>query len=331
MTVMEGKEIRVEPSRTAAVTLKNVLFATDFSATSEAAVPYAAAICRRFGSTLHVAHVISEASVLMMTGGVDYVSVGTIYEDAHTEAKEKIQQIAERLEGIPLRSYIGHGQVWKNLAGIVAENDIDLIVVGTHGRTGLGKLFLGSVAEDILRHAPCAVLTVGPKVEGRAKLPALTAHGRDLAPPELEIRQILYATNFSRTSLSVAPYAVALAEEFQARLSLMHVIEDYTSLGTRPGPIEDGVLRLKNLVPKDAGLQYTPENVLEFGEAPRCILKAAEEREADLLVLGAHSSEEWPGATHLPWSTAHKVIAHAKCPVLTVRMEEAAGFEWGGV
>ena len=64
------------------VSLKNVLFATDFSATSAAALPYAAAICRRFGSTLHAVHVLSEASLLMMTGGVDYVSMGTIYEDA---------------------------------------------------------------------------------------------------------------------------------------------------------------------------------------------------------------------------------------------------------
>ena len=72
--------------------MKNVLFATDFSATSEAALPYATAICRRFGSTLHMAHVLSEASLLMMTGGVDYVSMGTIYEDAHNEAKEKLDQ-----------------------------------------------------------------------------------------------------------------------------------------------------------------------------------------------------------------------------------------------
>ena len=322
MGVIEDKEVTLSLSRTTAISLKNVLFATDFSATSEAALPYAAAICRRFGSTLHVAHVISEASLLLMTGGVDYVSMGTIYEDAHTEAKEKVEQIGTRLEGIPLRSWVRHGQVWNSLADIVSENDIDLIVVGTHGRTGLGKLLLGSVAEDILRHAPCAVLTVGPKVEGRAKLPPFAAKGRDLAPPELEIRQILYATNFSRTSLSVVPYAIALAQEFQARLSLIHVIEDYASLGTRPGPIEDGVLRLKELVPRNAGLQYAPESILEFGEPAKCIVTAAEEREADLLVLGARSSDELVGATHLPWSTAHKVIAHAKCPVLTVRMEE---------
>ncbi len=321
-TKIEDKNASVESQvtkKTAAISVKNVLFATDFSATSEAALPYAAAICRRFGSTLHTAHVLSEASLLMMTGGVDYVSMSTIYEDAHSEAKEQLDQIADRVEGIPHRQYVRHGQVWKHLAEIIDENQIDLLVVGTHGRTGLGKLLLGSVAEGILRHASCPVLTVGPKVSGRAKLPALQNGSRDLAPLELELRQILFATNFARNSALVAQQAVALAEEFRARLTLLHVIEDYTQLGSRPGPMEDSVRRLHELIPRNAALQYLPETVLEFGFAPDCILKAASEREADMIVLGARASAE-VGTTHLPWTTAHHVIAHAHCPVLTVRV-----------
>jgi nucleotide-binding universal stress UspA family protein len=305
-------------SQTTALSVKNVLFATDFSATSEAALPYATAICRHFGSMLHTAHVLSDASILMMTGGVDYVSLSTIYEDAHTEAREKLDQISGRLEGIPYRNYVRHGQVWENLAGIVQDEEIDLIVLGTHGRTGLGKLLLGSVAEDILRHAPCPVLTVGPKVSGRAKLPEFQGRGRDLAPLELELRQILFATNFAQNSALIAQEAISLAEEFRARLTLLHVIEDYTQLGSRPGPIEDGIRRLHDLIPSDAALQYAPETLLEFGSAPDLILKAAAEREADMIVLGARASAE-VGTTHLPWSTAHHVIAQANCPVLTIR------------
>jgi nucleotide-binding universal stress UspA family protein len=304
--------------KTTALSVKNVLFATDFSASSEAALPYATAICRHFGSTLHTAHVLSDASILMMTGGVDYVSLSTIYEDAHTEAKEKLDQISGRLEGIPHRNYVRHGQVWENLAGIVQDEEIDLIVLGTHGRTGLGKLLLGSVAEDILRHAPCPVLTVGPKVSGRARLPEFQGHGRDLAPLELELRQILFATNFAQNSALVAQHAISLAEEFGARLTLMHAIEDYTQLGSRPGPIEDGIRRLHDLIPKNAALQYLPETLLEFGSAAELILKAASEREADMIVIGARASAD-VGSTHLPWSTAHHVIAKANCPVLTIR------------
>lgn len=305
-----------EPSL--AVSIKNVLFATDFSASSEAALPYAAAICRHFGSTLHVVHVLSEASLLMMTGGVDYVSMGTIYDDAHTEAKEKLDEIAERLEGIPLRSYVRHGQVWRNLNGIIGDNQVDMIVLGTHGRTGLGKLLLGSVAEDILRHASCPVLTVGPKVSGRAKLPAFPKRGHDVAPLELELRQIVVATDFAPSSAHIAQRAIKLAEEFRARLTLLHVIEDYTQLGSRPGPIEEGVGRLQALIPADATLQYPAETILEFGSPAERILKVAIERDADMIVLGARSARDI-GSTHLPWSSAHHVIAQAHCPVLTIR------------
>ena len=316
MTVLECKqEIPETKKHRGAISVKNVLYATDFSATSELALPYATAICRHFGSTLHVAHVLSDTNLLLMTGGVDYVSVGSVYEDAHTEAQAKIQEVASRLGEIPHRTYVRHGQVWTNLSSIVAENGIDLIVVGTHGRTGLGKLLLGSVAEDILRHVPCPVLTVGPGVCGRAKLPEFHNKGRELAPAELELRHIVYATNFTPQSLTVAPVAVALAEEFEGRLTLMHAIEDYANLGTRPGPIEDGVRQLQAVVPKDAALAYAPEIVMEFGSAWQCIVNAAAERQADLIVLGARPA----GTAHLP-STVHRVVAHATCPVLTVRI-----------
>jgi nucleotide-binding universal stress UspA family protein len=300
------------------LSVKNVLFATDFSATSEAALPYATAICRRFRSTLHMVHVVSEASLLMMTGGVDYVSMGTIYEDAHNEAKDKLEQIAAHFETIPHRNYVRHGVVWKNLAEIIEQNEIDLIVVGTHGRTGLGKLLLGSVAEDILHHASCPVLTVGPKVSGRAKLPAFKNCARELAPVELELRQILFATNFAKDAARMAREAAILADEFHARLTLMHVMEDYTRLGSKPEPIEESLQKLRELIPTKAELQYIPETLLEFGNAPERILKAAEEREADMIVLGARAHVEI-GSTHLPWSAAHHVIAQAHCPVLTIR------------
>ena len=316
MTVLEHKQDTLEARKhPSAISVKNVLYATDFSVTSESAFPYATAICRHFGGTLHLAHVLSDTNVLLMTGGVDYVSVGTIYEDAHNEAQEKIQQLATHLGKIPSRTYLRHGQVWTNLSSIVEENRIDLIVVGTHGRTGLGKLLLGSVAEDILRHAPCPVLTVGPKVQGRAKLPEFQTSGRELVPVELELRHILYATNLTSASLRVASAAIALAEEFEARLTLMHVIESYANLEDRPGPIETGVEQLQSVVPRAAALAYAPEIVMEFGSAWQCIVNTAAEREADLIILGARPAD---GTAHLPWSTVHRVVAHATCPVLTV-------------
>ncbi len=316
MAVLEVKHDTTETKKPSAVSVKNVLYATDFSATSEAALPYATAICRKFGSTLHLAHIVSDTGLLLMTGGVDYVSFGTLYEDASTIAKEKVDAIASRLGGIPFRTHLGHGKVWPHLKKIIADNNIDLIVVGTRGRVGVGKLLLGSVAEDILRHAPCPVLTVGPRSSGRARLPRLNSKGTSLAPVDLELQNILYAANFSEASLSVAPFAVAMAAEFGARLTLMHVLESASPQDSRPGLMEECVQRLQAMVPTDASLAYTPEIVLEFGSAWQLIVAKAVKRDADLIVLGARPSE---GTTHLPWSTVHQVVAHASCPVLTVR------------
>ena len=316
--VEERKDTLAQPAAPSALSVKNVLFATDFSPTSEAALPYASAICRRFGGTLHAAHVLSDANLLVMTGGVDYVSMGTIFDSAHQDAREKLEHMALRFEGIPHHNHVRHGLIWKNLAEIIAENQVDLIVVGTHGRGGLGKLLLGSVAEDILRHAPCPVLTIGPKISGRAKLPVFPTIGRDLAPPELDLRQIVLATNFAHNPAAAAQAAVSLAQAFRARFTLVHVFEDYTHLGSQPGLIDEGVRRLLELLPKDAALPYAPETVLEFGSAAERILRVAFQREADLLVLGARSAAH-AGSTHLPWTTAHQVIAQAHCPVLTLR------------
>ncbi len=318
MAPVEEKKVTTHGSQPAGFTVRNVLFATDFSPISEAALPYATAICRRFGSTLHAAHILSDTTLLMATGGVDYVSMGTIYDSAHFDAKEKLEQISVRCEGITHRNHVGHGPVWSCLEGIIQQNEVDLIVVGTHGRTGFGRLLLGSVAESILRRAPCPVLTVGPKVSGRAKLPTLPVDRRDLAPPELELQQLLFATNFEPNAAANAKAVVSLAESFESRLTLLHVIEDYTQLGSRPGPIEDAVGRLRDLIPKEAALQYAPETVVEFGRAAEQILRMASEREADLIVLGARPAAE-VGTTHLPWSTARHVIAGAHCPVLTLR------------
>jgi nucleotide-binding universal stress UspA family protein len=207
--------------------------------------------------------------------------------------------------------------VWTNLSSIVSEKNIDLIVLGTHGRTGFGKLILGSVAEDILRHAPCPVLTVGPRVCGRARLPNFHTNGRELAPVELDLRHILYATNVAPVSPEVASLAIALATDFEAQLTLMHVIERYTNPHDRPALIEGGAERLQAVVPRDVRLT-APEIVVEVGSAPECIVKVAREREADLIVLGAHPANL---TTHLPWTTVHDVVAHAPCPVLTVRAE----------
>lgn len=315
MTVLEIKKDTPETEkRPTAISLENVLYATDFSATSESAFPYATAICRAFGSTLHIAHVFSDTTLMIMTAGADNISYEALYDDARTLAQQKVDQIATRLGEIPNRTYVRHGVVWENLSEIVASNKIDLIIVGTHGRGGLGKLLLGSVAEDILRHAPCPVLTVGPGVCGHAKLREVYGASRELAPAELEPLHILYATNSTPEGLRAVQVAVSLAAHFDARLTLMHVF-DCAKQECQPESVEEEIRKLREEVAKGIKLPYQAEVSIDFGCPWKCIVKRATGREADLIVLGAQSVD---GTTHLPWSTVHHVVAHANCPVLTV-------------
>jgi len=183
---------------------------------------------------------------------------------------------------------------------------VDLVVVGTHGRTGIRKLLLGSVAEEIFRLAPCPVLTV-----------ELRAH-RDV-PAQAVLRHILYATDFTPTAERAAAYATSLAQEHQVRLTLLHVVPEATQASRQ----NTGLLRtffakrLRQLVPPEADLRCDPQFVVEFGSPADGILKVAAEGQADLVVLGVRRSANFPG--HLPPATAYQVVCQAQCAVLTVR------------
>jgi nucleotide-binding universal stress UspA family protein len=308
----------LEPQLGTAVRLKNILFATDFSDASEAALGYATAFSLRYGSTIHLAHVLPDVSFLR-PGAPDPAVIGSIYEEAHSGAQEKMQRLADRLKGFPHRTCIRHGQTCKVLGEIISEQQIDLVIAGTHGRTGLGKLVMGSVAEEILREASCPVLTVGPKVVGT--LPPESRRERELPPTQINVRQVLYATDFKQEWHQASQYAFSLAREFRARLALLHVIEDYGNEPyERPGPIDTALSKLRELVADDAGLRYSPEILAEFGSPAESILQTAADRDIDLIVLGVRPAAGRIGVvTHLGRAVAHKIIVGAHCPVLTVR------------
>ncbi len=190
------------------------------------------------------------------------------------------------------------------------EFGIDLIVLGTHGRTGFQKLLLGSVAEEIFRRSHVPVLTIGPWARK-----GLHKGGK--------FHRVLFATDFTRESLSAARYAVSMAQENQARLILVHVIrKPNEALGESVAEeaVVNAMGQLYELVPADAELWCRPEAVVRYGSPAQQILETAKEHGADLIVLGVrNSAANLSAATHLEKTTAHKIVAHAMCPVLTVR------------
>ncbi|MHB8616547.1 MAG: universal stress protein [Candidatus Acidiferrales bacterium] len=285
------------------ITLKNILFLTDFSEPSEAALPFAAEIARAYGAKTFALHVLRPDPLLYSTPA----SVAIATEAQEEGAKAEMQRIGSYLAGMPHETMMEWGiGMWPTIARAIKENHIDLIVLGTHGRTGAEKLLLGSVAEEIFRRSPVPVLTIGPEVPNSVHTGA-------------RFRRVLFATDFSPHSLAAWPYALSFAQENQARLVLLHVAPKANGK-EKFGEIPSPLARLNALLEKDAGLWCHPEATVEYGDPGTGILETAKERGVDLIVLGIRNTADHLGAaTHLERATAHKVVAHARCPVLTVR------------
>ena len=307
----------LQVSSHASISLKNILFATDFSEASEAALPYAAAISRRYDSQLHVAHIMYIAP----SQPDDPVTFDSIHEAARADVRRRMETLASQLKTVAHQTHVREGEVWKSLSDLIQTHEIDLLIVGTRGRTGVEKLVLGSKAEEILRQATCPVLTVGPKIGGRTQLTGIQSKSKDVVPVEISLRQVVYATDFSPESLAAAPFAISLAEEFQAKLTLLHAIEKYEDIGRRPRLVDLALQRLEKLVPEEASVWCSPKPSVQFGPPAECILQEALDSKADLIVLGVRAATgHLRAATHLPWATAHKVIAQSHCPILTFRL-----------
>jgi nucleotide-binding universal stress UspA family protein len=220
-----------------------------------------------------------------------------------------------REAGVATEMCLETGNVVQQVLDRAEATSADLIVLGTHGRSGFQRLAMGSVAEKVLRRAGCPVLTIPV---GAAEVSA---------PP---YRTILCATDFSDVSLHAVRMARELAARMDGRCIVVHVVE--WTLGTADGPDAVGELRrslegeareqLDQALGSMSGAGGAVEAVIAAGTPKREILELASARAADLIVLGVSGR----GAVDLAvlGSTAHHLVRHAECPVLTVRTEPAA-------
>jgi nucleotide-binding universal stress UspA family protein len=283
--------------------IENILFATDFSSSSAGALAFSLAVARWYGSKILSVHAVMPEPHY----SVPLEPIPLELDPLWQQAKKKMAEFETRgaFGDVPHEAILQHGQPWEVVARVMREQRTDLLVLGTHGRTGIRKLVLGSQAEIIFRQATCPVVTVGPHVH-----PDPTEHWNP--------KTVVFATDFSETSLHAFPFALSLAEETQARLILSHF------MGLVPSDCKDDIEvdayeRLKKLIPPDAEQWFRPEFTVRADLPAAGILNLAEERKADLIVMGARK-RVLPGAfAHLPWATASEVVSRATCPVLTVR------------
>jgi nucleotide-binding universal stress UspA family protein len=211
------------------------------------------------------------------------------------------------MAGIESETLLAQGDLWLELQGMIEKHDIDLVVIGTHGREGLKKLVLGSVAEEVFRRAPCPVVTVGPHVA-----PECFEQGR--------LRRVLFASDLSPSSLHALPFVTMLAQQHQASLTLLHVVAtavpnmDYDATAYVERELDEAREQLQRFVPAGSKADV----VVEVGVPDEIIVRVARAQNASLIVMGLHLQSVF-AATHLPWTTAHRVVCDAHCPVMTVR------------
>ena len=287
------------------VQFKNVLFASDFSPASKAAAAFAGELARRYEAKLYALHVRPPVVNAMTPPG----TWRSLEKAALDEDMQHTKELSETFPGIEMEVLIREGGLWSSLASVLEERDVDLVVIGTRGRSGIAKFVLGSEAEEIFRQAPCPVMTVGPDAATAGKRAG-------------QIKKILFATDFSPASSAAAPYAVSLAQECEAHLTLLHVTAEpkFGGLIQPPELARSFHQLLHKLVPAEAELWCVPEYLVEKGNPAEKILEVAARTGAELIILGVRQPSGFPGAaTHLPITTAHKVVAHARCPVLTIR------------
>ena len=291
--------------------LTRILVPTDFSDAADAALADAKALSRLFGASLHVLHVFE-----------DPYATGTFAPEVYAPLPPDVREgllrdiearLAERItdadrQQCQAATEIVTGPTAKKIVDYAVAHGVDLIAMGTHGRTGLAHLLLGSVAERVLRTAPCPVLT-----------------RRDTMHPT--ITRVLVPTDFSAASDAALDYARVVASRFNATVHLLHVVENSTIIGgmepsaadtpgVRSAMLEDARSRL-SLRAHPAGVPAVADSEVIFGVPEITIVEYARARDASLIVMGTHGRT---GVAHLLMgSVAEKVVRTAPCPVLTVR------------
>lgn len=300
------------------IQIQHILCPIDFSDHSIHALDHAVAFAKWYGSRLTLLHVRPPAPVPYPAGpGMVGTFLTPQERAALLDAMHRIER--ERCAGTACTVEVIEGPPAAEILSQAESMGADFVVMGTHGRSGFERLVLGSITEKVLRKAACPVLTVPPSVA--------TA-----TPPPVLFKNILCAVDFSDCSMDALNFAISIAKESDASLTVMHVVEvppDVPAADAPTGPFSfheyvelaerDRTERLNQAIPADARAYCRIDALVTTGKAYREILRVAEERKAGLLVVGIHGR----GAVDrlLFGSTAQHLVRLASCPVLTLRKE----------
>lgn len=293
-----------------------ILFATDGSHGSAAAEAYACGLAQSWGASLTV------MSVLEFPPGMnpDYTVNRLYLDELMKDVTTKLMDLKARAValGISVQSYVATGIPSEEVSAVARTQGVELIVVGTRGKTGLEHILLGSTAERIIRMAPCPVLTV-PMVKQRAEGSSGTEK------PSTITKRMLVPVDFSDCSLNAFEYGPLIAQRAKISMTLLHVLEpvSYGLDFTLPHVAEHEssktavTKRLSELASTLTAVGLTSDSLISGGLPVDSILDMARAQSIDMIVMGTHGRR---GLSHtLFGSVAEAVLRRSSCPVLTVR------------
>ncbi|HUI84570.1 MAG TPA: universal stress protein [Candidatus Binatia bacterium] len=282
--------------------IQNVLIATDFSRCSNAALEVGLQLAKGYKAAVHIVFVVPSDEFLL-AGPEAFVAAKEAARRDLDALNTELRRTHPVDKAEAYHIYLLEGDVAQSLLDFAHQKQIDIIVLGTHGRGGLGRAMLGSVAERVFRSSPIPVLTVGP---------GCCRPVQALAPAN-----ILVAADFSPASRRAAQYGATLARRHNSRLTLLHVLDpkQLEGIPDRARVIREIEMKLAALVGPDAPSQHA--QLVEAGRVVPTIRKVAAGLAADLLVIGVRSSAGV--IERLLWPNAYAIVREAPCPVLTVR------------
>ena len=290
------------------VGIHSVLIATDFSRCSKQALDLGLQLAKAYKAEAYLVYVLP-CDEFMLAGPDAYVAARDASRRDLENLKAELMHTRSLAEGKDYHLYLLEGDVAQSILHFAQEKHIDLIVLGTHGRGGLGKALMGSVAERVFRGSTVPVLTIGPRAR-RASLA--------LAP-----KHILVAADFTPASERAAQFAAGLASIHRSQLTLLHV---FNPKELEQIPDRDRVLRvMETSLIKLLGTETTVSCTarLEPGRVVPSILRVEDEIEADLLVMGVRPTIGV--LERFMWPNAYEAVRESSCPVLTVRERATSG------
>ncbi len=296
--------------------VKRILYPTDFSSCAGHALPYTIDLAERFRAEVHLFHTLVIHDVDPGNAAHRLPNMEELYRALEEQAEAQMKAAMDQHGGPGFTVQRAQLRGISAAGGILeysAANDVDLIVMGTHGRRGLRRLLLGSVAEEIVRLAPCPVLTVPEKDGGTSPT---------------RVQRILAPVDFSEHSRLAMDYAQELARLFGAQLHLLHVVDEVIYPDFYPPVVPSGEAmteelhdqsstRLDALCAESGAADLAAEAHVWAGRAPHQIAGFAAEIAADLIVIASHGLT---GIGHmLLGSVTEQVVRRVECPVFTVK------------